>query len=92
MRRWDRSGCCGARGSGRRLAIVSRSTTWRSRSTLARPNGLLGPNGAGKTTTISMICGLLTRDAALVTLQGRELDTAVGAGSLRGEVARTLQS
>jgi ABC-2 type transport system ATP-binding protein len=37
--------------------------------------GLLGPNGAGKTTTISMICGLLTRDAGLVTLQGRELDT-----------------
>ena len=25
--------------------------------------GLLGPNGAGKTTTISMICGLLRRDA-----------------------------
>jgi ABC-2 type transport system ATP-binding protein len=37
--------------------------------------GLLGPNGAGKTTTISMICGLLTRDAGRVTLQGRELDT-----------------
>ena len=25
--------------------------------------GLLGPNGAGKTTTISMVCGLLSRDA-----------------------------
>ena len=37
--------------------------------------GLLGPNGAGKTTTISMVCGLLTRDAGLVTLAGRELDT-----------------
>jgi ABC-2 type transport system ATP-binding protein len=37
--------------------------------------GLLGPNGAGKTTTISMVCGLLTRDAGRVTLQGRELDT-----------------
>ncbi|MGZ8613314.1 MAG: ABC transporter ATP-binding protein [Actinomycetota bacterium] len=37
--------------------------------------GLLGPNGAGKTTTISMICGLLTRDAGRVELQGRELDT-----------------
>ncbi len=37
--------------------------------------GLLGPNGAGKTTTISMICGLLTRDAGRVELRGRELDT-----------------
>jgi ABC-2 type transport system ATP-binding protein len=37
--------------------------------------GLLGPNGAGKTTTISMVCGLLARDAGVVTLQGRELDT-----------------
>jgi ABC-2 type transport system ATP-binding protein len=37
--------------------------------------GLLGPNGAGKTTTISMICGLLTRDAGNVALRGRELDT-----------------
>jgi ABC-2 type transport system ATP-binding protein len=37
--------------------------------------GLLGPNGAGKTTTISMVCGLLTRDAGRVTLRGRDLDT-----------------
>jgi ABC-2 type transport system ATP-binding protein len=37
--------------------------------------GLLGPNGAGKTTTISMVCGLLSRDAGHVSLQGRELDT-----------------
>jgi linearmycin/streptolysin S transport system ATP-binding protein len=37
--------------------------------------GLLGPNGAGKTTTISMVCGLLTRDAGAVTLRGRALDT-----------------
>jgi ABC-2 type transport system ATP-binding protein len=37
--------------------------------------GLLGPNGAGKTTTISMVCGLLTRDAGRVTLLGRNLDT-----------------
>ena len=33
--------------------------------------GLLGPNGAGKTTTISMVCGLLARDAGEVTLDGR---------------------
>jgi ABC-2 type transport system ATP-binding protein len=37
--------------------------------------GLLGPNGAGKTTTISMVCGLLARDAGEVLLEGRELDT-----------------
>jgi ABC-2 type transport system ATP-binding protein len=37
--------------------------------------GLLGPNGAGKTTTISVVCGLLRRDAGRVTLQGKELDT-----------------
>jgi ABC-2 type transport system ATP-binding protein len=36
--------------------------------------GLLGPNGAGKTTTISMICGLLRRDAGEVTVAGASLD------------------
>jgi ABC-2 type transport system ATP-binding protein len=36
--------------------------------------GLLGPNGAGKTTTISMVCGLLTRDAGEVTLDGKPID------------------
>ena len=37
--------------------------------------GLLGPNGAGKTTTISMICGLLARDAGEVLIEGSPLDT-----------------
>jgi ABC-2 type transport system ATP-binding protein len=37
--------------------------------------GLLGPNGAGKTTSISMICGLLERDAGDVIVDGRELTT-----------------
>ena len=32
--------------------------------------GLLGPNGAGKTTSISMICGLLERDAGEVEVAG----------------------
>ena len=32
--------------------------------------GLLGPNGAGKTTSISMICGLLQRDAGEVEVAG----------------------
>lgn len=37
--------------------------------------GLLGPNGAGKTTTISMLCGLLDRDAGTVSVDGRTIDT-----------------
>jgi ABC-2 type transport system ATP-binding protein len=36
--------------------------------------GLLGPNGAGKTTTISMVCGLLSRDAGEVVVAGRPID------------------
>lgn len=36
--------------------------------------GLLGPNGAGKTTTISMVCGLLKRDAGEVTVDGKPLN------------------
>ena len=32
--------------------------------------GLLGPNGAGKTTTISMVTGLLERDAGEVFVAG----------------------
>ncbi len=36
--------------------------------------GLLGPNGAGKTTTISMISGVLARDAGEVRVVGRPLD------------------
>ncbi|HEX6230639.1 MAG TPA: ABC transporter ATP-binding protein [Actinomycetota bacterium] len=37
--------------------------------------GLLGPNGAGKTTSISMVCGLLERDAGEVFVQGRPVET-----------------
>jgi ABC-2 type transport system ATP-binding protein len=35
--------------------------------------GLLGPNGAGKTTTVSMICGLIARDAGSITVAGIEM-------------------
>ncbi|MPZ28621.1 MAG: ATP-binding cassette domain-containing protein [Micromonosporaceae bacterium] len=35
--------------------------------------GLLGPNGAGKTTTISMVVGILTRDAGEVLVDGEPL-------------------
>ena len=38
--------------------------------------GLLGPNGAGKTTTISMVTGLLEKDAGSVTVAGREITTS----------------
>jgi ABC-2 type transport system ATP-binding protein len=37
--------------------------------------GLLGPNGAGKTTTISMVSGLLKRDAGEVFVDGAPLDS-----------------
>ncbi len=37
--------------------------------------GLLGPNGAGKTTTISMVTGLLERDAGEVIVNGQEIFT-----------------
>jgi ABC-2 type transport system ATP-binding protein len=37
--------------------------------------GLLGPNGAGKTTSISMIAGLLERDAGTVLIDGDEMST-----------------
>ncbi|MDR9450515.1 MAG: ABC transporter ATP-binding protein [Acidimicrobiia bacterium] len=38
--------------------------------------GLLGPNGAGKTTTISMVTGLLERDAGVVEVDGQSLTTS----------------
>ena len=53
--------------------------------------GLLGPNGAGKTTTISMVCGLLARDAGEVTLDGIPVDVgAVAAKAGIGYVPQDL--
>ena len=54
--------------------------------------GLLGPNGAGKTTTISMVCGLLERDAGTVTVAGRPMapgatDAKAAIGLVPQEVA-----
>ncbi|MEY2477084.1 MAG: linearmycin/streptolysin transport system ATP-binding protein [Actinomycetota bacterium] len=46
--------------------------------------GLLGPNGAGKTTTISMICGLLDRDAGEVEVAGQAV--TVTATAVRAEI------
>jgi len=53
--------------------------------------GLLGPNGAGKTTTISMIAGLLERDAGKVTVAGEPMTThSVRAKSALGYVPQDL--
>ncbi|HSL10777.1 MAG TPA: ABC transporter ATP-binding protein [Actinomycetota bacterium] len=53
--------------------------------------GLLGPNGAGKTTPISMICGLLARDAGDVIVAGRAVDThAVAAKASIGYVPQEI--
>jgi ABC-2 type transport system ATP-binding protein len=53
--------------------------------------GLLGPNGAGKTTTISMICGLLRRDAGEVTVAGHPMALdAIEAKSALGLVPQDL--
>src|SRR5690606_35576251 len=45
--------------------------------------GLLGPNGAGKTTTISMVVGILARDAGTVTVDGRPHDLHDTAGKAK---------
>jgi len=53
--------------------------------------GLLGPNGAGKTTSISMIAGLLERDAGDVSVEGKPLTTtSVEAKSVIGYVPQDL--
>jgi ABC-2 type transport system ATP-binding protein len=53
--------------------------------------GLLGPNGAGKTTTISMICGLLRRDAGDVVVAGHPMEVdAVEAKAAIGLVPQEL--
>jgi len=53
--------------------------------------GLLGPNGAGKTTTISMVTGLLERDAGEVTVAGEPMTThSVRAKSALGYVPQDL--
>ena len=54
--------------------------------------GLLGPNGAGKTTTISMLCGLLERDAGEISVAGlpmheRALDAKEAIGYVPQEIA-----
>ena len=53
--------------------------------------GLLGPNGAGKTTTISMVAGLLEREAGQVLIDGRPMTTtSVGVKALCGYVPQEV--
>ncbi len=51
--------------------------------------GLLGPNGAGKTTTISMICGILRRDAGDIRIAGQPMDP--GATALKADIGYVPQ-
>src|SRR5271154_4414797 len=52
--------------------------------------GLLGPNGAGKTTSISMIAGILARDAGEVTIDGIDIDIGPPARALVGIVPQSI--
>jgi ABC-2 type transport system ATP-binding protein len=52
--------------------------------------GLLGPNGAGKTTTLSMIAGILARDAGDVTIDGIDIDAGPPARALIGIVPQSI--
>jgi ABC-2 type transport system ATP-binding protein len=63
--------CTGLRKSfGARTAVDGVSFEIASGETY----GLLGPNGAGKTTTVSMVCGLLERDAGDVVVAGAKVN------------------
>jgi ABC-2 type transport system ATP-binding protein len=52
--------------------------------------GLLGPNGAGKTTSISMIAGILARDAGEITVGGISIDAGPPARALIGIVPQAI--
>jgi ABC-2 type transport system ATP-binding protein len=52
--------------------------------------GLLGPNGAGKTTSISMIAGILARDAGEVEINGLDIDAGPPARAQIGIVPQAI--
>ena len=51
--------------------------------------GLLGPNGAGKTTTISMVAGLLERDAGSVVVAGHHV--SIGSVQAKAQIGLVPQ-
>jgi ABC-2 type transport system ATP-binding protein len=78
--------CSGLRKSyGDRLAVVDVGFHIGAGETY----GLLGPNGAGKTTSISMICGLLRRDAGEVYVAGQPID--IGTTTAKGAIGYVPQ-
>jgi ABC-2 type transport system ATP-binding protein len=52
--------------------------------------GLLGPNGAGKTTIISLVSGILPRDAGEVQIDGLDLDAGPPARARLGLVPQSV--
>src|SRR5215467_9035701 len=52
--------------------------------------GLLGANGAGKTTSISMIAGILARDAGEITIDGISIDAGSSARAMIGIVPQSI--
>ena len=52
--------------------------------------GLLGPNGAGKTTSISMIAGILAREAGEITIDGINIDSGPPARARIGVVPQAI--
>jgi ABC-2 type transport system ATP-binding protein len=78
--------CAGLRKTyGERLAVVDVGFHIDAGETY----GLLGPNGAGKTTSISMICGLLRRDAGEVFVAGLPVD--IGTTTAKGAIGYVPQ-
>jgi ABC-2 type transport system ATP-binding protein len=52
--------------------------------------GLLGPNGAGKTTSISMLSGVLPRDAGEILVDGLDLDAGPAVRARIGLVPQSV--
>ena len=80
------------RGLGKRFGTVEAVRDLDFTIAPGETYGLLGPNGAGKTTTISMVCGLLERDAGEVLLDGvpltaRSVAEKAGIGYVPQELA-----
>lgn len=53
---------------------------------------LMGANGAGKSTLVKILCGVQTRDAGIITLDGRAFAPATPAAALRAGVVTVHQN